>query len=145
MAEEDKQVIDSKSSPEVCWKLQCQYHSHISYHLFSNTHMCIKRREIVDRQLKNRSIWFNWNNTLTENKINKRLLISITLPAKLLLKVFLLLKSVWLSSNYLSLWLMSTQTARYLYLYYLEAHHFCPLVIGIQSPVPHFIPIWQFI
>ena len=34
-------------------------------------------------------------------------------------------------------------TARYLYLYCLEAHHFRPLAIGVQSPESLFIAVRQ--
>ena len=76
---------------------------------------------------KSISIPFNQNNTITENKTNKRLLLNVKhFWTNYYLRFFPLLESVYQRSSldYLSFQLMFTLTALYLYLYYLEARHF---------------------
>ena len=102
------------------------------------------KKEINDRQLNKRiSISFNRNYTLRENKTDKILLLSVTLPAYQLLKVFLSLKSVWLTD--VRLFLLSTYVHHNgtLLLFILSGGHYRPLPISVQSSVSRLIFMWH--
>ena len=69
-----------------------------------------------------------------------------SLQAKLLLKVFLSLKCVWLIVVRLLVLLINVHPNNTVpRLYYLNVRNFHPLEIGVQSSVFHFIPICHYV